>query len=277
MKRSIAVLSFVAVVCCGALAGEMKIPYASTGADFVADVDVVLAPMTLTAEQAESINVAKKEFAESRARLLANLVEQFTKTVGNPDEVFAKLENEATAKDERADLEAKVDKFASTEGRKFRSSALLLEGAAKRDIGRTLGNDAAKFRVELTRRQGLRGTVVGQFLLKMETAVPTLNLDAEQSEKLARQLAELRARQQVIVEEYEKAFAQGRGTDDVRKILSEGTPEEKAELSKRMRALRTQLEAEIAVKSKDTIAAFKQALHDFLSQEQQAQLEPLMK
>jgi len=277
MNRIVAVVCLVAAGRCAAVAGEIKIEYASTGTDFVADVEAVLAPFALTAEQAEKIDAAKKEFVESRDMLLADFVTKFTNDIGNADVVFAKLADETRPKGERADLKAKVDKFASTEGRKFRSAALLLEGNAKREIARALGTeDAAKFNVALIKRQGLRSSTIGRCLLKMEEAAPALKLDAAQSEKLDKLLADLKERQQAIVEEYQKAFTEQQGTDDVRRILSEGTAEEKAELTKRMTALRTQLAEEIEAKSNDAIAAFKRSLNDLLSQEQREQLEKMM-
>ncbi|HUS59384.1 MAG TPA: hypothetical protein VM141_12095, partial [Planctomycetota bacterium] len=78
------------MVCCvfafsaSAIAAELQIPHAATGGNFVSDVDAVMPMLNPTDEQNAKIDQAKKEFSDSRERLLADLVEQFTKKVGNP-------------------------------------------------------------------------------------------------------------------------------------------------------------------------------------------------
>ena len=129
----------------------------------------------------------------------------------------------------------------------------------------------------MTKRQALRDTAVGRYLLKIEKAPALLELDARQSKKFSALVEQLNARRQDIQKSYAAAFTEKRGNPEhATAILKDGTPEQKAELTKKIGLIRQELEAEIAAKANDAIAEFEKGAQEILKEDQQAQLKKLV-
>jgi hypothetical protein len=259
-------------------AGELPIRYADTGEDFVADVEAVLGKFSPQSEQLEKIEKAKKGFTESRDKLLADLIEKFTEAVGEPDKVFAAVEAEDTLEEEKKGLEEKIEKFASIEGRKFRSAVTALQSRAKLEISRFLGKDSAKFTLALTRRQVAKAMPLGRYALRLEDIAGTLNLDAQQKKAFDELTQSLKDRQQSIIKEYQESYVETMGSRDaIRKIMTEGTTKERTSLSKKINEFRKAMEEENRKKADDAIRQFEKDVKQLLSEEQQQILEELTK
>ena len=253
-------------------AGEPKqIPFSETGSQIITDVEAVLAGFTLSDDQAQKVEQAKQEFSETRGKLLAELTGKFTKDVGKPEDVFAKLADANFPNDEKLALKARIDKFASAEGAGFRSSIALLEGALRRGISRELKRDEDKFKVELTRRQALRETPLGAYIVKIQDGLPSLKLSAEQQQKVQPLLDSLKAGQEQSMKDYVDTFTRELG-GDAEKIRKSGTPEEKAGLDEKITVIRAKLQEDLQKKAAVAIQEFGRAAKGILSAEQQAAL-----
>jgi len=275
--KNLMALALAFVAACPALAGEKtadvdfvrRIPFADSGSLIVGDVEAVLASHKLTDAQAQAIDKAKLDFRSAREKLLADFLAKFTEAVGVPGDVFAKLDDAATAEDERILLKARIDKFASSEGAKFRSSIVLLEGVLKREISRSLGREEAIFKGELARRQGMRATPLGAYIVKAQDAANSLKLTGDDQKRLANLLDGLKQKQEKLMKDYVGRFAEMAGTaDDMAKVRKGGKPEEVAELDKRIADVRTTLAEDLNRSSEQAIAEFETSIGQVLNAEQ---------
>ena len=278
MRRFIMVLMCLLTLPCLAGAGEQpRIPFAHSGSQLVADVDAVVAMLKPAPDLMESIRNAEADFTVARDKLLADLVEKFTAEVGKPEEVFAKLDDEKVSKDDKLALNAKIQRFAANNGQGYRSSVLLLEATAKREIGRALGKDETRFRTELNRRQALKSSMLGTYIIKLENAA-ALKLDAGQQKRFDALCAGLKASHEKLLNGYTTSFTEKMGnTDDLIRIRKEGTAEERAAVDKKVAGLRKELEAEMNKKSEEAVNDFEKAVKEFLKPDQQEAFAKLVK
>ena len=276
-KLTLAVLC-VLVLPCSASAADVaaRIPFADTGSQIVSDVEAVLAAFTLSDDQVQKIAQAKQEFTDTRSQLIADLTSKFTQAVGKPEDVFAKLDDAKAPNDDKLALRAKTDKFASAEGSGFRSSVMLIEGALRRDIGRALAKDEDAFKVALNKRQALKDTPLGAYIVKVQDGLPALKLSARQQQKMAPLLDALKAAQEQSLKDYVSTFTQKLG-GGVEKIRKSGTPEEKAGLDKKTADVRAELFAALQQKARQAITEFEAAAKTILTADQQAALAKLAK
>ena len=260
------------------LAADSEIPYADTGSEFFDEVDAVLAGFTLSSVQTEEISKYKKAFEQNRGKLLEALVEKFTKTVGKPDEVFAKLLDEKADEKDVKELNGKVKRFGADEGKKFQTSIIALQATAKREVRKALGKAGEKFLVELDRRDALKASVLGAYILKLENASSVLGLEADQALKFSTLLGELKERQASILDEYRTSFTEKVGKpEDIAKTQKEGSAEEKAELNKKIAEFRKDAEKENKKKSEEAIKGFEEKAKDILKETQMDSLKRLVK
>ena len=271
--KKLMVFAAVFAAMCPVLAGEKaadvvpRIPFADSGSQTVGDVEAALAAHQLTDAQVQAIDKAKLDFTAGREQLLVGFVAKFTEAVGAPDEVFATLDNPASPENDRIMLKAKIGKFASSEGARFRSSIVLLEGALKREISRTLGRDEAVFKAELARRQGLRATPLGAYIVKAQDAAKRLKLGDDEQKRLANLLDGLKQKQEKLMKDYIDKFTEMAGSaDDMTKIRKNGKLEEVAELDKRIADVRAALTADLQRNSEQAIAEFENSLGQALGE-----------
>ena len=279
MRKMLAVYVCLLILPCFAVAAEYpRIPFADSGSQMLADVDAVLKDFVLTDEQQQQVERAKEEFKRMREKTLADYVAKFTEVVGNPDEVFAKLDDEKTSADEKAQLQAKIDRFAAEHSSRVRTQMAMLEGNLRRDVGKGLGDNDAQFRVELSRRLALKATKLGAYYLKASDGPARLTLNEEQKKNLVALLDLLKSKYDQAMKDYTNSFTARMGDPkQMASIRRKGTPEERAAIDKKIADARAELQAELEKKTEGIISSFEKEAKKILTAEQWEALAKLVK
>ena len=276
MRKVMLMLALILAVPAAVAVAELRVPQADAGADFIGDVEAVLAGIEVAPDQAGAVEQAKKTFMANKDKLLADLMAKFTEQVGQAEEVFGALDAEETPKEEKKQLDKKVKQFGSTEGRKFQRLVQTLRSAATGEIARALGQNGREFRSALRQRQPDRAPIIGRNALGLEAIVPKLGLDAERTEKFTALIQELRNVQKTILADYQASYAENIGErDEVRRINKEGTDEEKAELRKKISEWRKKMTEVNKKKSEEAVEQCRNAIRQILTEGQAAQFDEL--
>jgi hypothetical protein len=261
-----------------ALAGAAEqIPWIETGEDFTADVDAVIDGMEVSEAQTEKIQQAKEEFTRNREKLKKDLVKEFTESVGKPDEVFGELGSEEAPEQEVDALRSQISRFKRTAGRRFRISVLTLERNTQRDIAGALGSAADEFTQKFAERRAAKASEIGRYALGVEDRVDELELGAERLKRLNNLLTELKESRSVILEEYKNAFEDELGDrEELRKVMQEGTKQEKTDLLKKINEYRTRAKTELGEKYDEAIEKFETAAKEMMTDDQRVEFNELV-